>query len=687
MCGMSHIRYVLFRVAAERSSQKRLVPCNPKPRAGPRGTLAWSGIEVMKKRSIINASLVLALAILACTGWFAYSEINAARDLNRRETHTLRALGALAVGGILGLALVLTSSVQLKKQIVARRQAETALRTSENRYRRLFEAAQDGVLLVDPQTHKIIDANPFLTQLLGCSREDVLGKELGQIGLLEDALAHQAVWRQLQEEGYVRYDDLPLQAKGGARREVEFVSNVYQEDGHAVIQCNVRDITDRRRLEQERAALLIREHTAREEAEAARAQFRALFESAPGLYLVLAPEDFRIVAVSDAYLRATMTQRSEIMGLSLFEAFPNDPANPTADGVRNLRSSLERVRRNGVADVMAVQHYPIRRPAAQGGDFEERYWSPVNSPVFGAGGELAYIIHRVEDVTEFVRLSEQEGTWEENKSGLVGRVPRMEAEVLLRSRELQDINERLRQSEQRLQAANHELSDFATIVSHDMKSPLRAVSMLASWVQSDYTEKLDEPGRAHLAEMVRRVARMDRMIDGILQYSRLGRTEEDPESVALAELVPGVVEDLAPPAHARVRVAPGLPFVHGEPVRLRQLFQNLISNALKHSNKPQIEIRVDWADRGSMWEFSVADNGPGIEERHFERIFKIFQTLAPKDKTDSTGVGLALVQRIVESAGGRVWVESRVGEGSTFRFTWPKETSVTLAQPLERIAA
>ncbi len=181
--------------------------------------------------------------------------------------------------------------------------------------------------------------------------------------------------------------------------------------------------------------------------------------------------------------------------------------------------------------------------------------------------------------------------------------------------------------------------------------------------------------------MVQRVSRMDRMIDDILQYSRLGRAEEKPESVPLAELVPAVVQDLAPPAQVRVRIAPALPVVQGEPVRLRQLFQNLIGNAIKHANKPQVDIRVEWADSGSMWQFSVADNGPGIEERHFERIFEIFQTLAPKDKTDSTGVGLALVKRIVERVGGRVWVESRVGEGSTFHFTWPKG-SLTLPAPL-----
>jgi PAS domain S-box-containing protein len=131
--------------------------------------------------------------------------------------------------------------------------------------------------------------------------------------------------------------------------------------------------------------------------------FRALFESAPGLYLVLTP-DLTIAAVSDAYLRATMTERDEIVGRGLFEVFPDNPDDPTATGTRNLRASLDRVRASHVPDAMAIQKYDIRRPDSEGGGFEERFWSPLNSPVTNAAGEIAYIIHRVEDVTEFVRV-------------------------------------------------------------------------------------------------------------------------------------------------------------------------------------------------------------------------------------------------------------------------------------------
>ncbi|MGB7622424.1 MAG: ATP-binding protein [Terriglobia bacterium] len=171
--------------------------------------------------------------------------------------------------------------------------------------------------------------------------------------------------------------------------------------------------------------------------------FRTLFESAPGLYLVLTPE-LRVVAVSDAYLVATMTQREEILGRELFEVFPDNPDDPGASGVRNLRASLERVIQHRRADAMAVQRYDIRRPNSEGGGFEERYWSPLNSPVFGENQEITYIIHRVEDVTELVRLRPLE-----IEQGNVPSSPVRDAtgQPMYRTSMIQDTNERKRSEE------------------------------------------------------------------------------------------------------------------------------------------------------------------------------------------------------------------------------------------------
>src|SRR5574341_1672719 len=154
--------------------------------------------------------------------------------------------------------------------------------------------------------------------------------------------------------------------------------------------------------------------------------FRTLFESAPGLYLVLAP-DLTIPAVSNAYLQATMTVRDQILGRTLFDVFPDNPDDPAATGTSNLRASLDRVLQTKQPDTMAVQKYDIRRPESEGGGFEERFWSPMNSPVPGADGRVRYIIHRVEDVTEFVRLKQRGSEQTRVTEELRKRAGRMEA--------------------------------------------------------------------------------------------------------------------------------------------------------------------------------------------------------------------------------------------------------------------
>lgn len=228
-----------------------------------------------------------------------------------------------------------------------------------------------------------------------------------------------------------------------------------------------------------------------------------------------------------------------------------------------------------------------------------------------------------------------------------------------------------------LQAVNEELRNFAYVVSHDLKAPLRGIGSLADWLVSDYADKLDDQGREYLTLMKNRASRMDALIDGILEYSRVGRINETHVPVDLNVLVAETVQMLAPPPEVTVTVEGTLPTVVGERTRLQQLIQNLISNAIKHRDKPQGRIHVAAADAGDFWQLSVADNGPGIEARHHERVFQLFQVLTPRDQKESTGVGLALVKKIVELYGGRVWIESRPGEGSTFLFTLPKAAPTT----------
>jgi signal transduction histidine kinase len=225
-------------------------------------------------------------------------------------------------------------------------------------------------------------------------------------------------------------------------------------------------------------------------------------------------------------------------------------------------------------------------------------------------------------------------------------------------------NEQLAQTVQNLRRLNKELQDFAHVTAHDLKAPLRGIGTLADWIASDYADKLDEPGRQQLRLLKGRVVRRTELINGILHYSEIGRVTNRWETVDLDNLVPEMIALLDPPAHIQVLVAGPLPTVVCEKVRLGQVFHNLIDNAIKYMDKPQGRIEVRCADQGRTWQFAVSDNGPGIEEKYFEKIFQMFQTLVPRDQRESTGIGLPIVKKIVELFGGRIWVESKPGAGA-----------------------
>lgn len=242
-----------------------------------------------------------------------------------------------------------------------------------------------------------------------------------------------------------------------------------------------------------------------------------------------------------------------------------------------------------------------------------------------------------------------------------------------------DISEKKREEEQRaklmreLEMMNKELNDFAYIVSHDLKAPLRAIGTLVNWLVTDYGDKLGDEGKELLAMLLGRTKRMHDLIEGVLRYSRIGRTKEELTEVDLDRLVPEIVDLIAPPPNVEVKIRRPLPMIVAETTRIQQVFQNLLANAVKFMDKPQGVIEVGCVRENGHWKFHVADNGPGIEERHFKKIFQIFQTLSPRDEYESTGIGLTIVKKIIEMYGGSIWVESKVGEGTTFHFTLPAE--------------
>ncbi len=229
-----------------------------------------------------------------------------------------------------------------------------------------------------------------------------------------------------------------------------------------------------------------------------------------------------------------------------------------------------------------------------------------------------------------------------------------------------------------LEWSNRELEAFAHVVSHDLKAPLRGVRSIAGWITEDYARLLDSRGREYLDELAILTRRMNSFIEDILRYARIDKCSNALEDFASKAVVEEVIEYIAPPENISVHVAEDLPTVQFERNLLQQLLQNLIANAVMYLGKPRGDVSVSCNDADDFWEFCVRDNGVGIEAKHRDEIFAMFYSLNPDDSKESTGIGLAIVKKICQRFGGKVWVESEVGKGSAFFFTIPKVSSLKL---------
>ncbi len=242
----------------------------------------------------------------------------------------------------------------------------------------------------------------------------------------------------------------------------------------------------------------------------------------------------------------------------------------------------------------------------------------------------------------------------------------LQQELEQREKAEQELQETLK----RLYGANRDLEDFAAVLSHDIKAPLRGIASLAEWVREDYADRLDTEGLEKLELLIRRAQRLRHLIDGILRYSRVGTDRRETMEMESESVVRDVIDTLAPPAQIRIHVESPLPRIRYEPVQFEQIMQNLIANSLIHLGKPEGDIRICCCARDTEWEFCVKDNGVGIEEELRDRIFQTNR--GHESAPETSGLGLAVVRKIVEHHGGSIRVESEVNRGSAFCFTVPK---------------
>ena len=312
--------------------------------------------------------------------------------------------------------------------------------------------------------------------------------------------------------------------------------------------------------------------------------------------------------------------------------------------------------------------------------YQAARWSSVIVVVGGLAftGLLAIYLLSLVNRSEKVRLLVEQRT-----AQLVDVVTELNKEIGERrhaEQQLQALNDTLelrvalRTGEAERRAG--ELEQFAYVTSHDLKAPWRAIGHLADWIEEDLEQVVDVSTREQLHLLRDRVGRMHGLIEGLLAYSRVGKTEGSISLVDSAELLAEIVDSLAPPGGFRVHVAPDMPTFRTDRLQLGQVFSNLISNSLKHHGGNSGNIWISVREAGDFFEFAVRDDGPGIAPEYHEKVFMMFQTLEPKDLATNTGIGLALVRKIIQERGGEIVLESTPGEGATFRFTWPREADI-----------
>lgn len=641
------------------------------------------------------------------------------------------------------------------RDITEERRTQTALGASELRYRRLFETAKDGILILDAQTGMVVDVNPFLITTLGFSHEEFLSKAIWELGFFKDIWANAEKFAELKDKEYVRYEHLPLETSDGQRIEVEFVSNVYLVNGSKVIQCNVRDVTARREAEE---ALRQLNANLEQRVEERTAELDRFFTISLDI-LCIANADGYFKRISPAFTQTLGWSVEEILARPFLDFVHPDDVAATLRVVERLVVAGEKVfqfenryqHKDGSWRVLSwkaapqpggmmycaardvtEQHEHDQRLHQQAAlldlaldailvrDLEDRvtYLNRGAEQLYGISREqaLGHVTHTLLQTTfpqplaDIMAEVDAKGRWQGEllhgtrdgrrvtvesywvkQTDVQGRklaVLEINRDITARKQaeaEIRKLNTDLQQRAAQLEAANKELESFSYSVSHDLRAPLRHIEGYVELVVRHAGETLDEKSRGHLQTVSESVAEMGQLIDDLLDFSRMGQVEMQQTTINLDQLVGETIAGLEREIHGRdiVWKRGPLPPVQADVALMKQVFVNLISNAVKYTrprDPAEVEIGCAREENGEAVLF-VRDNGVGFDMKYADKLFGVFQRLHHADEFEGTGVGLANVQRIIARHGGRIWAEAALNGGATFFFTLTKSQNRRKDEP------
>jgi PAS domain S-box-containing protein len=506
-----------------------------------------------------------------------------------------------------------TEQAEKRTEQVEARGAEM-IRASDLNYRRLFETAKDGIMILDAETGRIGDVNPFLTELLGFSHNEIVGKIVWELSPFKDIELNQVMLLRLQKDPYVRYENMLLETRVGRKISVEFVSNLYQAEEGDMIQCNLRDITERKQVEEVRDRLA------------------AIVDSSDDA-IISKTRDGTISAWNRGAEKVFGYSAAEMVGKPILVLLPPECIDEESDILaRSSRGEsidqLEtvRIRKDGTKINVSVTISPIR---------------DGNGAIVGTSKVARDITLKKAHELEILSLNE-------------------------------DLEDRIVKRTEQLAAANHELEAFSYSVSHDLRAPLRHIAGFSRILVNRFGPVMAVDAREYLQLIEDAVHRMGLLVEGLLSLAKLGQQSLKLCGTELNAIVDDVISILEPECKGREvewRIAK-LPALDCDPILMAQVFQNLLGNALKYSrNKAYAVIEVDSIQQpGKPPVIFVRDNGAGFNRKYADSLFGVFQRFHTDSEFEGTGVGLATVHRIIQKHGGTIWAESEPDHGATFYF-------------------
>lgn len=540
-----------------------------------------------------------------------------------------------------------------------------------------FQVQQSPLAVIEWDLNfEAIEWNAAAQAIFGYSKSEVIGRHAA--GLLVPQSAKEQVdrvWRSLlQQNGGSRNTNQNLTKDGRTIFCQWYNQPLIDSSGNVVgVASLVQDITAQKQAEAKIYALnaeleqRVQKRTAQLEAanhlkdeilqreQAARIEAEASLHSLDRTLKALreSEERYRSLVVATAQIVWTTNAAGEVEDMPYWQAYTGQtPAEVKGWGWLEAIHPDDRDRTaqawQQALETKTLYDTEYRIRAADG---SYRYFLVRGVPVLGENNSIREWVGVCSDIQE--RKSAQEALHN-------------------RANELTYLTAMLAQTNNALEKRNQELDQFAYVASHDLKAPLRAIANLSGWIEEDLSEVLTDETRRQMDLLRGRVHRMEALINGLLQFSRVGRLSTDKSLVSVGSMLAEIIDSLAPPPSFTIEITP-MPTITTEKLPLEQVFANLISNALKHHPRQDGKIQISVQERESYYEFSVADDGRGIAPEYHDKVFAIFQTLEARDKSENTGIGLAIVKKIVENQGGQIKLTSQEGQGAIFSFTWLKQ--------------